>query len=99
MRMKLSDIDNMNIKVLGPSPVLKSAAPEGKLMRLTWANYGTSVIAGSAFTGGKELHHFIPDSCTAGIPSSTGFVKVGYIAGSSTISYSDSDNGQGLAVR
>ena len=39
---------------------------------------------------------FKPDSCTAGIPSSTGFVKVGYIAGSSTTSFSDTDNGQGL---
>ena len=34
--VKLSDIDNMNIKVLGPSPVLLNAVPEGKLIRLTW---------------------------------------------------------------
>ena len=44
--VKLSDIDNMNIKVLGPSPNLLNAVPEGKQIRLTWADYGTNVIAG-----------------------------------------------------
>ena len=48
------------------------------------------------YTGEKGLQTFIPDSCTAGMPSSTGFIKVGYIAGSSTTSFSDTDNGQGL---
>ena len=50
----------------------------------------------STFTEGKEQATFKPDSCTSGIPASTGFVKVGYIAGSSTTSFSDTDNGQGL---
>ena len=94
--VRLSDIDNMNIKVLGPSPVLQNAVPVGKQITLTWENYGTSVIAGFSIYRREGPTTFIPDSCTAGVPSSTGFVKVGYIAGSSTTSFSDSDNGQGL---
>jgi gliding motility-associated-like protein len=94
--LKLSDIDNMNIKVLGPSPVLKTAVPEGKFIRLTWNNYGTTAISGFNIYRKEGASPFKPDSCTSGIPSSTGFVKVGYIAGSSTISFLDTDNGQGL---
>jgi len=94
--LKLSDIDNMKIKVLGPSPVLLSAIPEGKMIRLTWNNYGTNVIAGFSIYRREGASAFMPDSCTSGVPSSTGFIKVGYIAGSSTTSFSDTDNGQGL---
>src|SRR5512133_2055134 len=42
----LADIDNIDIKVLGPAPNLKTAVPEGKSIRLTWDNYGTDFISG-----------------------------------------------------
>ena len=94
--VRLSDIDNINIKILGPPPKLLNAVPVGKQITLTWADYGTPVIAGFSIYRREGATTFVPDSCTAGVPSSTGFVKVGYIAGSSSLSYSDSDNGQGL---
>jgi len=94
--VKLSDIDNMKIKVLGPAPSIVNAIPEGKLIRLTWSDYGTDVIAGFSIYRREGASLFNPDSCTSGIPPSTGFLKVGYIAGSSTTSFTDSDNGQGL---
>jgi gliding motility-associated-like protein len=94
--MKLSDIDNMKIKVLGPSPSIINAVPEGKLIRLTWSDYGTGAIAGFSIYRREGATTFNPDSCTSGIPTSTGFVKAGYISGSSTTSYSDTDNGKGL---
>jgi gliding motility-associated-like protein len=86
----------MNIKVLGPPPVLLNAVPEGKAIRLTWKNYGTGYISGFSIYRREGATTFKPDSCTNGVPSSTGFIKVGYIGGSSTTSYYDSDNGQGL---
>jgi gliding motility-associated-like protein len=94
--VRLSDIDNMYIKVLGPSPVLLNAVPVGKQITLTWSGYGTTAIAGFSIYRREGPSTFVPDSCTAGVPSSSGFVKVGYIEGSATTSYSDSDNGQGL---
>lgn len=94
--VKLSDIDNFNIKVLGPPPVLLKAVPEGKFIRLTWREYGTDFIAGFSIYRREGASNFSPDSCTAGIPSSTGFVKVGYVSGYSTVQFTDSDNGQGL---
>jgi gliding motility-associated-like protein len=94
--LRLSDIDNMSIKVLGPSPKLTNAIPTGKFISLTWVNYGTPVIAGFNIYRRENPSTFNPDSCTAGIPASTGFVKVGYAAGSSTLFFTDTNNGQGL---
>jgi len=94
--INLSDIDNMTIKVLGPSPVLLTAVPQGKFVTLGWSNYGTTVISGFAIYRRDGPSTFSPDSCISGLPASTGFVKVGYISGSSTVSYTDTENGQGL---
>ena len=94
--IKLSDIDNMTIKVLGPSPVLLSAVPQGKFITLEWSVYGTTDIAGFAIYRREGPSTFSPDSCTSGLPATSGFVKVGYISGSSTVSYTDTENGQGL---
>ncbi|HLN19837.1 MAG TPA: gliding motility-associated C-terminal domain-containing protein [Bacteroidales bacterium] len=94
--IQLADIDNINIKVLGPSPHLLTAIPEGKLIRLSWDTYGTSVIAGFSIYRTEGATSFVPDSCTSGIPASSGFIKVGYIAGSGTTTFIDSDNGAGL---
>jgi gliding motility-associated-like protein len=94
--IKLSDIDNMTIKVLGPSPILLSAVPQGKFITLGWSGYGTTDIAGFAIYRREGPSTFSPDSCTSGLPATSGFVKVGYISGSSTVSYTDTENGQGL---
>jgi len=94
--VRLSDISNINIRVLGPAPHLINAVPEGKAIRLTWSTYVSNYVAGFSIYRREGASTFKPDSCTAGIPASSGFVKVGYIAGSGTITYSDNDNGQGL---
>ncbi len=94
--LKLSDIDNFQIKVLGPPPHLNEALPEGKFIRLRWSDYGTKVISGFNIYRREGASSFKPDSCTAGIPSSAGFVKIGYIAGNSVTSFVDTDNGNGL---
>lgn len=96
--VKLSDIDNMNIKVIGPSPVLNTGIPEGKQIRILWTNYGTNAISGFSIYRKEGPSEFKPDSCTAGIPLSTGFVKVGYAGGSTATSFVDNDNGQGLQL-
>jgi gliding motility-associated-like protein len=94
--VRLSDIHNINIRVLGPKPHLINAVPVGKSISLTWTHYVTNVISGFNIYRRDGASSFKPDSCTEGIPASTGFVKAGYIAGSATTSYTDNDNGQGL---
>jgi gliding motility-associated-like protein len=65
-------------------------------MRLAWNNYGTTAISGFNIYRKEGASSFVTDSCSSGIPASTGFVKIGYIAGNSTVSFLDTDNGQGL---
>ncbi len=94
--LSLVDIDNMKIKVLGPAPVLLNAAPEGKFIRLTWQPYVSNFISGFAIYRREGASTFSPDSCTNGIPGSEGFIKVGYVPGSASTFFVDSDNGEGL---
>lgn len=94
--IRLSDIDNMSIKVLGPPPLLMSAVAVGKYIQLTWADYGTTSIAGFSIYRREGDTTYTQDPCTPGVPSSSGFIRVGYIAGSSTVSFTDTNNDQGL---
>ena len=94
--LSLFDIDNMNIKVLGPPPVLRTVVPEGKFMILTWDTYGTSSVAGFNIYRREGRSTFSPDSCTNGIPSSYNFVKIGFAPASATKTFTDTENGIGL---
>ena len=67
--LKLSDIDNFQIKVLGPSPALLNGLPEGKFIRLRWDDYGSDYISGFNIYRREGPSQFSPDSCTAGIPA------------------------------
>lgn len=95
-QVRLSDIHNMNMTVLGPAPVLLNAVPESKTIRLTWSAYPSSIITGYNIYRREGASAFKPDSCTAGIPISTGFVKVGTVNGRGTLLFLDNDNGPGL---
>jgi gliding motility-associated-like protein len=94
--LRLFDIKHFKIKVLGPAPLLNTATPEGTYMRLKWQNYGASEISGFNIYRREGSTTFKPDSCTAGVPSSTGFIKIGYAPGSATVEYVDTENGKGL---
>lgn len=94
--VRLAALSNINIKVLGPAPHLLNAVPLGKAISLTWSVYVSNYIAGFNIYRREGPSTFKPDSCTAGIPSSSGFVKVGYANGSTTAVFADNDNGQGL---
>ncbi len=90
--LQLVDIDNMTIKVLGPSPVLLSAAPVGKFVQLNWAGYNTDQIAGFSIYRREGASNLSADTCYDGIPPSSGFVKVGYVSGFGAISFIDTDD-------
>jgi gliding motility-associated-like protein len=94
--LQLVDIDNMSIKVLGPSPVLLSAVPQGKFVQLSWVDYGTDAISGFSIYRREGASSLVADTCYDGIPSSAGFTKVGYVSGYNALTFTDTDNGNGL---
>jgi gliding motility-associated-like protein len=90
--LQLVDIDNMTIKVLGPSPVLLSAAPVGKFVQLSWAGYNTDQIAGFSIYRREGASTLSADTCYDGIPPSSGFAKVGYVNGFNSVTFIDTDD-------
>lgn len=90
--LQLVDIDNMSIKVLGPSPELLSAVPQGKVVQLSWAGYVTDQVAGFSIYRREGASALQVDTCFDGIPPSAGFVKVGYAGGAGTVSFTDTDD-------
>lgn len=94
--LQLVDIDNMSIKVLGPSPTLTNVIPQGKFVVLSWASYGTDEIAGFSIYRREGTSSLVADTCYDGIPPSAGFIKVGYVSGYNTLTFTDTDNGDGL---
>src|SRR5690606_16566284 len=71
--LQLVDIDNMSIKVLGPSPVLLTAVPQGKVVQLSWAGYVTDQVAGFSIYRREGASTLPADPCYDGIPPSAGF--------------------------
>ncbi len=86
----------MSIKVLGPPPVLTDVIPQGNFVQLIWENYGTSEIAGFSIYRREGASSLVADTCYDGIPSSSGFVKVGYVSGYNALTFTDTDGGAGL---
>lgn len=94
--LELFDLDNFRIKVLGPPPELTSASSSGEYVRLSWELYESDYIEGYNIYRREGGTDFQPDSCTAGIPSDYGFEKVGFADGASTVSFVDTNEGDGL---
>ncbi|MEE4215597.1 MAG: gliding motility-associated C-terminal domain-containing protein [Bacteroidales bacterium] len=94
--LQLFDLDNFSIKVLGPAPTLTSASPTGKYIRLNWELYVSDYIEGYNIYRRVGATDFQPDSCTNGIPDTYGFEKVGFAGGASTVSFIDTNDGEGL---
>lgn len=94
--LKLVDINNFSVKVLGPSPQLVSATPSNQSVRLRWKRYSSELIQGYAIYRKLGPTTFVPDSCTDGVPESLGFVKVGMV--NSTFDTSFLDTGEGLGL-
>lgn len=94
--LELFALDNFRIKVLGPSPALTQASPQGKFIRLTWEPYVTDYITGFNIYRRNGATSFSPDSCTNGLPDNLGFTRIGFASGASSLSFVDTNGGNGL---
>lgn len=82
--INLVDIDNFTIKVLAPPPDAPLLLPSSMSVNVIWNRYTCPDIQGYRIyrtAGSKEYYY---DSCTPGLPLSSGYEYIG-----STSSYSD----------
>ncbi|MCD6597965.1 MAG: gliding motility-associated C-terminal domain-containing protein [Bacteroidales bacterium] len=94
--LPLVDISNFNIRVLGPPIQNLRASPSSNLIRLDWSRDTCSIIQNYRIYRKIGYTGFVPDSCETGVPSATGYVKVGETTGSNDTVFIDDNNGAGL---
>jgi gliding motility-associated-like protein len=92
----LVDIRNMNIKVLGPSPDMPFLIPGSNSVTLNWPADTCLPVEGYLVYRKTGPAGYLPDTCTEGVPSETGYVLIGSNDSRLDTLFIDDNNGQGL---
>ena len=98
----LTDIETFNITVVSPGPATLTAAPSGTSMLLNWS-VNPCDPSGNHCDGYRIYRragpsNWNPVQCETGVPSYTGFVYIGSVAGLNNTSFVDDNNGAGLTA-
>ncbi len=94
--LRLVDIDNFNIKVIGPPPGTPVTTPASNTIRLEWGANPCEQVTGYEIYRHNGPSGFVPDSCTEGIKSGAGFELIGTTSSRTDTSYTDNNQGNGL---
>ncbi len=86
----------LNIKVVGPSPKNLTATPLGNSIILKWEQSKCSNAVYYDIYRHNGYIGFVPNYCETGVPSYTGYVKIGSTSDISDTTFTDNDNGNGL---
>ncbi|MCD4709765.1 MAG: hypothetical protein K8R52_02890, partial [Bacteroidales bacterium] len=92
----LVSIRNMNIKVLGPSPDMPTLIPSSNSVTLNWQADTCLPVTGYQIYRKAGPAGYIPDTCTGGVPSETGFTLIGSTGSRLDTLFVDDNNGSGL---
>ncbi|MEP7264779.1 MAG: gliding motility-associated C-terminal domain-containing protein [Bacteroidota bacterium] len=96
--VQLTDISSMSILVVGPAPKNPAAQAKGDSITVNW-NPGTcSNTSGYYIYRRVNVSNYTPGYCVTGVPSQTGYVRIGTLTGINDTLFNDSNNGQGLAT-
>jgi gliding motility-associated-like protein len=94
--LSLIDIDNVSIKVLGPPPDTPVVRPSSVSARVSWAPYPCEDILGYNIYRKRGSSDYVYDSCSPGLPATTGYDLIGRTESHSDTSFLDNNNGSGL---
>lgn len=94
--LSLVDIDNLNIKVLGPPPSTPEIRPSSLSVNLNWSPYICTEIQGYNIYRKIGSSDYQYDACTPGLPPSSGFELIGSTDSHLDTTFFDNNNGQGL---
>lgn len=93
----LVDIRNMNIKVLGPSPDMPELIPGSNVVTVNWRADTCLPVSGYQIFRSFTPSGYLPDTCTGGVPSSTGYEMIGSTRSRLDTIFVDDNNGYGLS--
>lgn len=91
--LKTVDIDNFNIRVLGPPPENLLAFPETDTIKIRWDAYSCPNISSFKIYRAPGIVNFQPDSCSNVIPPELGFIEVGEVSSDQNLFSDNKSNG------
>jgi len=98
--VNLADLETVQITVVAPSPKNPVAQPLGSSIILNWNKEVCDILPDSAkgyyIYRRNGFYGFIPPQCETGVPSYTGYTKIGTVAGINNTSFTDNNNNAGL---
>ncbi|MBK7889166.1 MAG: gliding motility-associated C-terminal domain-containing protein [Bacteroidetes bacterium] len=97
-QIQLADLESMFITVVGPSPKNPTSAPLGSSLILNWDQSACTEAVGYHIYRRIGSYGFIPSYCETGVPAYTGYVRIGSVNGLGTTTFTDNNNGAGLAI-
>lgn len=92
----LVDIRTVNIKVLGPAPGMPALIPGSNSVNISWPADTCSQVQHYNLYRKTGPSGYLPDTCTGGIPSATGYELIGETGSRLDTIFVDDNNGRGL---
>ncbi|MBL7924111.1 MAG: gliding motility-associated C-terminal domain-containing protein [Bacteroidia bacterium] len=97
-QIQLADLESMFITVVGPSPKNPNSTTSGNSIILNWDQSACSEAVGYHIYRRVGSYGFIPGYCETGVPAYTGYVRIASVNGLATTTFTDNNNGAGLAT-
>ncbi|MFW5644815.1 MAG: gliding motility-associated C-terminal domain-containing protein, partial [Bacteroidota bacterium] len=94
--LSLIDIDHVSIKVLGPAPSTPVVRPSSVSANVNWEKYTCNNIQGYNIYRKIGASEYVYDSCSPGLPASSGFERIGSTSSHADTSFLDTNEGEGL---
>lgn len=88
---------NVNIFVIAPAPKNVVLTPTNNTITVTWNPCRCPNTSGYRIYRKIDPSGFSPNNCQTGVPASTGYEKIAQVTGANTITFTDNNNGLGLA--
>ncbi|MBO4613629.1 MAG: gliding motility-associated C-terminal domain-containing protein [Bacteroidales bacterium] len=93
--VNLVDLKSIYITIVGPAVQNLHAVPSANFITLSWSQSVCENVVGYNIYRKIQPSGFVHDFCQTGVPSSTGYEKVGHVAGRENLLYVDRDIAQG----
>ena len=94
--VKLTDIETVNITIIGPAPKNLTANPQGNSIELSWNISECDNAVGYKIYRRNSYYGFFPDYCETGVPAYTGYSQIDKTQNINDTVYTDNNHGIGL---
>ena len=94
--LKLVDISNFSIKVLGPAPKNPQTRASTNSIEVSWDSCECQNVVGYEIYRKVGSINYKPDSCSGGLPADLGYELIGTLGSGTETMFLDNNDGEGL---